>query len=147
MVTPHEAEINLDAYARLAVGLGCAGSRRDALLASHGLDESRWQAIDDLWQTRLSDALDAIEDDEATVPPLVAAYARAMECAQSGESQVMAFARFVEATRVARAGGELGNALERLGVTIDDYLRANRHYTQAMMEDDALAERFRRALG
>jgi hypothetical protein len=146
MVTPHEAEINLDAYARLVVGLGRAGARRDAFLASHGLDEARWQAIDDGWQARLSESLDATGD-AATVPPFVDAYARAMERAQCGESQIMTFERFVQATRAAQQGGELGKNLERLGVGIDDYLRASRHYTLAMTEDDALAETFRRWLG
>jgi len=145
MVTPHEAEINLDAYARLAVALSRAGARRDAVLAAHRLDETRWQAIDDLWQARLSDALDEVDDEG--VPAFVAEFERAMERARSDDVQVMPFERFVEATRAARAGGELGRTLARLGVAIDDYLRANRHYTQAMTEDDALAERFRRALG
>jgi hypothetical protein len=149
MVASHDAEINLDAYARLAVALsrvaGVAGPRRGELLATHGLDEARWQAIDDAWQTRLSEALDAMGD-EATVPPLVEAYSRAMERAQTADSQLMAFERFVQATRAARAGGDLGKNLERLGVTVDDYLRANRHYTLAMTGDDALAERFRKAL-
>jgi hypothetical protein len=146
MVASHDAEINLDAYARLTVVLARAGAGRDAALAAHGLDEARWQAIDDAWQARLSEALEDIGDD-ATVPPLVDAYSRAMERAQSAESEIMTFERFLQATRAARAGGELAKSLERLGVTIDDYLRANRHYTLAMTEDDALAERFRRGLG
>jgi hypothetical protein len=146
MVASHDAEINLDAYARLTVALGRAGARRDEALAAHGLDEARWQAIDDAWQARLSEALEIVGDD-ATVPPLIDAYSRAMERAQSAESSIMTFERFVQATRAARSGGELAKSLERLGVTIDDYLRANRHYTLAMTEDDALAERFRRSLG
>jgi hypothetical protein len=146
MVTSHDAEINLDAYARLTVALGRAGPRRDDLLAANGLDEDRWQIIDDAWQAKLSEALEQLGDDIA-VPPLVEAYSRAMERAQTADSQIMSFERFVQATRAARAGGDLARSLERLGVTIDDYLRANRHYTLAMTEDDALAVRFQRSLG
>lgn len=39
MVAPHEAEINLDAYARLLVALSRAGERRATVLAAHSLDE------------------------------------------------------------------------------------------------------------
>jgi hypothetical protein len=148
VTTPHETESDLDAYARLSAVLGRAGVRRDEVLRAHGLDETRWQDIDDLWQARLSDAVDAAtETDEGGVPAFLAEYARAMERAQSDDSQVMGFERFVEATRAARAGGpEFTRVLERLGVVVDDYLRASRHYTQAMTADDSLAERFRTAL-
>ncbi len=148
MVTPHEAEINLDAYGRIVVALARAGVRRGAVLEAHGLCEARWQAIDDAWQARLSDAMEETDAQVSdAVPALLADYARAIERAHSDDSQVMAFERFLEATRAARAGGELGKTLGRLGFSVDDYLRASRHYTRAMTEDGALAERFRRALG
>jgi hypothetical protein len=147
MVDPRAPEINLDAYARIAVALARAGAKRDAVLAAHGLDEGRWQEIDDAWQARLSEAMGAVGDDEG-VPPLLAEYSAAMERAQADDSQVVPFERFVEATRAVRkGGGDVVKALERLGLSPDAYMRANRHWTQQMTRDEGLAERFRRALG
>ena len=146
MVAPHEAEINLDAYARLTVALARAGSKRDAVLALHGLDENRWQAIDDLWQARLSDALEA-GTDEVPVQPFLEQFSRAMDRAQSDDSQVMSLERFADATRAVSRGGDVSKALEHLGLTPDDYLHANHYWMQRMAQDDELAETFRRALG
>jgi hypothetical protein len=145
MVAPHEAEINLDAYARLTVALARAGATRDAVLAAHGLDESRWQDIDGLWQARLSDAMDA-GTDEVPVPPFLEQFSRAMQRAQSDDSQVITLERFAEATHAVRQGGAVAQALERLGVTPDQYLHANHYWMQRMAQDEDLAEAFRSAL-
>jgi hypothetical protein len=145
MVAPHEAEINLDAYARLAVALARAGPDRATVLEAHGLDEGRWQAIDDLWQARLSDAMDQITD-AAPVPPFIEQFSRAMDRAQSDDSQVIAFERYAEATRAVRRGGEVAKSHARLGLTTDEYLRANRYWVQRMAEDDELAAAFRRTV-
>jgi hypothetical protein len=146
MVAPHEAEINLDAYARITVALRRAGLARDPALAAYGLDEARWQAIDDVWQARLSAAIEEGTDD-VPVSPFLEQFARAMDRAESDDSQVMSFERFVEATRIVRRGGDVGRGLERLGVTVDSYLQANRHFMQRMAKDDELAASLRRALG
>lgn len=145
-MAPHEAEINLDAYARLTVALGRAGENRQSVLAAHGLDEARWQAIDDAWQGRLSATLEDITD-EQPVPAFLEQYSKAMDRAQSDDTQVISFERFVEATRAVRRGGEIARALERLGLTTDEYLHANRHWMQRMTKDEDLADRFQRALG
>jgi hypothetical protein len=145
MVAPHEAEINLDAYARLTVALGRAGDNRGAVLAAHGLDEARWEAIDDLWQARLSDAMDEITEDQP-VPPFLAQFSRAMDRAQSDDTQVLSFERYAEVTRAVRQGGDVPRALQRLGVSTDEYLHANRYWMQRMADDDELSERFQRAL-
>jgi hypothetical protein len=146
MVAPHEAEINLDAYARLTVALARAGAKRAEVLAAHGLDEGRWAAIDGLWQARLSDAMEQ-GTDEVPIPPFLEQYSRAMDHAQRDDSQVISLERFVEATRAFRDGADVKAALERLGLTYDDYLRANHHWMQRMGEDEEIAEAFRRALG
>jgi len=145
MAAPHECEIDLDAYARLTVALARAGAGREAVLEAHGLDETRWQAIDDLWQQRLSEAVDAVSD-EQPVPPFLEQYSYAMDRAQADEPEPMTLDRFVAATRIARAGGDVAKALERIGITMGDYLRANRHFMQRMAKDEELADRFQRAL-
>jgi hypothetical protein len=146
MVAPHEAEINLDAYARLTVALARAGAKRADILAAHHLNESRWQSIDDLWQARLSDAMEA-GTDEVPIPPFLEQYSRAMDRAQSDDSLVIPLERFADATRAVRRGGDIAQTLERLGLTYDDYLRANHYWMQRMAQDEDLAETFRRALG
>jgi hypothetical protein len=146
MVAPHEAEINLDAYARLTVALARAGVKRADVLAAHHLDESRWESIDGLWQARLSDAMDA-GTDAVPIPPFLEQYSRAMDRAQSDDSLVIPLERFADATRAVRQGGDVTLALERLGVTYDDYLRANHYWMQRMAVDEELEETFRRALG
>jgi hypothetical protein len=146
MVAPHDAEINLDAYARISVALGRAGQARATVLSAHDLDEARWEAIDDGWQARLSDAMDAVSD-EVPVPPFLEQFSRAFDRAQGDDSQVMSLERYVEATRVVRKGGDPTKELERMGVTVDAYLQANRHYMLRMAEDDALAAAFQAALG
>jgi len=146
MVAPHEAEINLDAYARLTVALARAGAKRDAVLAAHGLDESCWQDIDGLWQARLSDAMDA-STDEVPILPFLENFSHAMRRAQNDDSQVMTLERFAEATRAVRRGETVAQNLERLGLTPDDYLHANHYWMQRMAQDEDLAEAFRRALG
>ncbi len=146
MVAPHEAEINLDAYARLTVALGRAGAARHSVLAAHGLDEARWEAIDDAWQARLSEAMDQITEDQP-VPPFLEQFSRAMDRAQSDDTQVLSFERYVEGTLALRAGGDVSRALERLGLTMDEYLHAHRYWMRRMASDDELAARFQRALG
>jgi hypothetical protein len=146
MVVPHESEIDLDAYARLTVALARAGAKREAVLDAHGLDEARWQQIDDAWQERLSEAMDQATDD-VPVPPFLEQFSHAMDRAQGDDTAIMTLDEFVAATRVARAGGDVGEKLERLGLTMDDYLRANRYFMQKMAKDDELAARFQLALG
>jgi hypothetical protein len=146
MVAPHEAEINLDAYARLTVALTRAGAKRDTVLAAQGLDELRWQNIDGLWQARLSDAMDE-STDEAPIAPFLEQYSHAMQRAQSDDSQVMTLERFAEATRAIRRGDAVAQTLERLGLTPDQYLHANHYWMQRMAQDENLAEAFRHAVG
>ncbi|HEY2512404.1 MAG TPA: hypothetical protein VGI39_16165 [Polyangiaceae bacterium] len=146
MVAPHETEINLDAYARLYVALSRAGARREEVLTAHGLDEARWQTIDDGWQARLSDALDQ-GTDEVPIPPFLAEFSRAMDRAQSDDSQPISFEKFVEATRIVRRGGDLTKTLLTLGLTTEEYVRGNRFWMQRMAKDDELSARFQGALG
>ncbi len=145
MVAPHEAEINLDAYARLTVALMRAGDRREAVLAAHGLDEERWQAIDGLWQARLADAMEQ-GTDEVPVPPFLQDFSRALDRAQSDDSQIMSLERFAAATRAVDGAADILQALERLGLTLDDFMHASHYWVQRMAKDEELAEIFRRAV-
>ena len=136
---------DIEAYAELSAALVGPSVDRAALLAAHGLDEARWEALDDAWQARL-----AAEDDAAVegMPPLLAAYAEAFARAQRARIQgtVLTFDRFVEVVRALRHGGDAAATLQRLGVTFASYLASQQHWMTRMMEDEALAERFRRLM-
>ncbi|MFT3770312.1 MAG: hypothetical protein QM820_33205 [Minicystis sp.] len=137
---------DLDAYATLSAELVDPRVDRAAVLAARGLDEDAWDAIDDAWQTRLSEADDAHGDADG-VPPLVAAHAEAFARAQRARvREVLPFERFVKAARELRRGGDLQSTLKRLELTLDTYLAAQAHWTARLLEDEELAARFDRAM-
>ena len=135
---------DIEVYAALSAALADPAADRAALLAAHGLDEDTWDALDDAWQARLS----AAEEGEGEgVPPLVAAHAEAFARAQRARAGApLSFERFVEIARAMQRGSELATLLGRLGVSLDDFLTAQRTWTEAMIGDEGLAERFRRAM-
>jgi hypothetical protein len=152
--------VDLAVYAALAAELADATADRAAALARHGLDEDGWEAIDDAWQARLSACAD--DDDGDGVPALVLAHAEAFgraHRARAGEGLgvtlgaggvvvggVLSFERFLELARAMKRGTDLAMLLRRMGVRLEDYLAAQAHWTARMLEDEALAERFRQAL-
>jgi hypothetical protein len=144
MTARPEAELDVTAYAALAAALAEPGCRREAVLAARGLDEAAWAGIDDAWQARLSAAM---EEETDGIPPLVAAYAEAFAAAQrEAGGQGLPLERFAEATREIQRHGDPTTTLARLGIPLAAYLQANAHWTRRIVEDRALAERFRRAL-
>lgn len=135
---------DVEAYAALAAALASPGTDRAALLASRGLDEETWNALDDAWQTRLSEAQD---EDELGVPALLSAYAEAFSRAQRERSPaLLSFERFLEASREMKRGTDMASILKRLDVTLEDYLRSQAHWTATMIGDAELAARFQRAM-
>lgn len=137
-------ELDVTAYAALAAALADPGCQRAEVLAAHGLDEAAWAGLDEAWQARLSAAM---EEESDGVPPLVAAYAEAFAAAQrAAAGQGMTLERFAEATREIQRNGDPTGTLARLGIPLAAYLQANAYWTRRVVEDRALAERFRRAL-
>ena len=137
------------AYAALSVRLAEPDADRAAILAEHGLDEDGWDAIDDAWQERLSEAVDAMGDEE-TVPFLVKEHAEAFAAAQAARTRAgdpMPMERFVEVTLDIQRGQDVQHVLQRNGTTLHDYLRAQQHWLKKMMEDADLARRFEQAMG
>ena len=138
------AQFDLEGYARLRAQLAADGVERDDLLAAVGLDEERWEVIDAHWQEVLSRELDAEGDD---VPDAILRYTAAFMAAQrdAGEAK-LDLERFAACARAVRATRDPKAALERLGVTLTEFLRANQHWTPQLARDPALAARFQRAL-
>lgn len=138
--------VDLAAYAALAANLADPACDRAAELRAHGLDEDAWAEVDRLWQARLSRAMD---DDADGVPALIAAYAEAFErarAAQRGARLVISIERFADAIREIQRRGDPAAALAPLGLTLEDLLRANEHWTRRMLDDAALLERYRRRI-
>jgi hypothetical protein len=141
------SSLDIRAYATLAATLAAGDRPREQILAAHGLDEAGWEALDRFHQEQLSRALD---DDRDGVPPLVAAYAESFAAARARSTRaatLLSIERFGDATREIRRTGDPTAALARLGISLDDFLRANEHWTARMMTDADLLRRFQARLG
>jgi hypothetical protein len=142
---PH---LDLDAWVELSVELSDPAVDRTAALRARGLDEDAWEALDDAWQQRLSDAdahLDAGGGDpDGAVPPLVAVHAEAFARAQAARTQgpPLDFAAFVELTRAIERRPDIAAILRRFQVTLQQLLHSQAHWTKRMLEDPELARRF-----
>lgn len=143
-----ELTSDVRAYAELSVILAEPDADRVALLAERGLDEDAWDEIDDLWQTRLSEAIEVLGEVD-TVPPLVQEHAEAfakVQAARVATGAPLSFERFIEVTRELQRGHDIQHVLKRNGTTLHDYLRAEQHWLKQMMNDPALQARFHQAM-
>lgn len=139
--------LDVTEYATLAAILADPSCDRDAILGARGLDEDAWNEIDRAFQDRMAQAM---EDERDGVPPLIVAFAEAFERARAATRRtesVISIERFAEATREIQRRGDPAAALAHVGVTLEDFLRANEHWTRRMLEDPALLARFREKLG
>ena len=133
-------------YATLVATLADPICDRDAVLAAHDLDEEGWAEVDRVWQNHLSRSMDEPSDG---VPPLIAAYAAAFEEARDASRRaesVISIERFADATREIQRRGDPTAALARVGISLEEFIRANEHWTRRMLHDAELFERFRRRL-
>ncbi|UQA55437.1 hypothetical protein [Polyangium aurulentum] len=136
-------DLDLEAYATVMAELAAAGDARTEVLARHGLDEDRWDAIDSHWQERLSEAL---AEEAEGIPALLAAYTAAYAAAQRALTPPMPLEQFARVTRLLQATGDLQAALAKVGVTLSDFVRSNEHWSRRMAEDPAEERRFQDAL-
>lgn len=132
-------ELTIEAYAALMAELAAAGEARAQVLARHGLDEDRWDAIDTRWQQRLSEALDEEGDG---VAELVSVYASAYEAAQRALAPPIALEQLALVTRLLGASGDLRASLAKAGVTLADYVRGTEHWSRLLASDPELERRF-----
>jgi hypothetical protein len=136
---------DIEAYAELSALLADPKVDRAALLETYGLDENRWDALDDTWQARISAAEDANPNGMSS---LLAKYAEGFARARRARSRdpILTFDRFLEVVRALRHGGDVGATLQRLGTTLPSLLASQQHWMEQLLKDDELAERFRRAV-
>ena len=135
---------DVERYAQMRVLLAQAGDDRARVLAENGLDEERWEAIDDGWQLRLDASLEASGED---VPALVQRYAEAFARAQrDAPGRVLPLELFAHCTRAVQGARDPSRALLKLGVSLTEYLRANQHWSPRFAHEPELAKRFQQAL-
>ena len=136
--------MSLEAYAELRARLSRDDVDRDAALADLGLDEETWDVIDDEWQAELSRALDTDGDD---LPAAVIAYADAFARAQrDAPGRLLSLETFARCTRALRGARDPKRALEKQGVTLTEYLKANQHWSPQLATDDATRHKVRAAV-
>jgi hypothetical protein len=111
------------------------------VLASFGLDEERWVALESEFQERLSSGLEAHPADADGTPPEVERMARAFSSERRDTNEPIPFDLYVEVTR-AMQKGDLTRALEDAGLDLPTYLRAHEWWVRAMTRDQALTQRF-----
>lgn len=136
-------DLDLSTYAAVMAELAAAGADRAAVLASHELDERRWDAVDTAWQKNLSAALDADEDG---VPALVSEHAAAYAAAQRALAPPISLEQLAQVTRLLGASGDLRASLAKAGVALDAYLRGSEHWTRQIVEDPETERVYRDAL-
>lgn len=135
------ASADVETYARVIVRL--ATEDRAAVLASHGLTEDGFEALDERVQAALSAALDEVSGkDDPTVPPLVARYDAALREANRGVSPPLSLERFAEATVALRGASDPVKALAARGMTFADFQKSSAVWASRLSVDDALARRF-----
>ncbi len=136
-------DLDLSTYATVMAKLAAAGADRAAVLASHDLDERRWDAVDTAWQQNLSAALDADEDG---VPALVSEHAASYAAAQRALALPISLEQLAQVTRLLGASGDLRASLAKAGVALDAYLRGSEHWTRHIVEDPETERLYREAL-
>lgn len=135
----------IEAYARVMAELASAGDARAEVLDRHRLDEASWEAIDTLWQARLSQAMDQDPEDES-VPEILSAYAAAYGAAQRSIAPPIALDQFAMVTRLLEASGDLRASLAKVGVSLADYARGAEHWSREIAGDPDLERRFEEVL-
>jgi hypothetical protein len=135
--------VDIEAYARVMAELAAAGDARGEVLARHGLDEARWEAIDTRWQDEISAAID-VEDDG--IPEIVSAYAAAYEAAQRSLGPPISIEQFARVTRLLQASGDVRASLARASVTMAEYVRGSEHWSRRIAEDPEIERAFDEAL-
>jgi hypothetical protein len=135
-----EDRLSIEQYARLQIEL--SEGDRERVLREHGLDEAAWEAIDRAMQARLSRAM---ASDVEGVPPLLVEYDRALRLARAVDVAPMELGTFARATAAIATSRDVPKTLERLGTTIEIYLRASRYWAPRLATDEALAAAFEAA--
>jgi hypothetical protein len=134
-------DLSIETYAQVMAELASAGGARAEVLRRHGLDEARWEKIDERWQARISEAMDQDPEDDG-VPEIVSVYAAAYDAAQRAIAPPISLEDFAMVTRLLDASGDLRASLAKVGVSLADYVRATEHWSKQFAGDEEVERRF-----
>ncbi|MFO0554131.1 MAG: hypothetical protein U0271_37465 [Polyangiaceae bacterium] len=130
----------LEAYAAVIADLN-AGVSRERALEKQSLDDDAFSALEEEVEGALSRALDSAEDG---IPPFVHQYETVMRRAQEaalGETP-LSLAEFAQGVGALSRSNDPRKALERLGLSPMDLVRALGKWGAALPKDAALAAEF-----
>jgi hypothetical protein len=136
---------SIEEYAQVMAELASAGDARRQILACHGLDEDRWEAIDANWQAQLSKAMEQ-ESDADGVPEILSRYTTAYAAAQRSIAPPISLDQFAMVTRLLDTSDDVRASLAKVGVTFADYVRGSEHWARQLAGDPALARHFHEVL-
>ncbi len=132
--------LTIEQYAALQVALAGAPDR-DTVLARFGLTETSFAAEDQRFQCEIERALDETTD---SVPPVVAAYDKALRDARGSlEAPPLTLEQFAAVTAELSIVADPRPVLDRRGVGFDAYLRSSQYWASRLASDPELAKRFR----
>jgi hypothetical protein len=133
--------LSLSEYAEINAELSLAPQHSTAILANHLLNEPRWEAFDEAWEAKLSEALDTQSQEDAP-PLLVTDYSEAFQRARARHAGApLEFERFLALLGELRRGNSRPRALAQARVTLAQFLAAQSYWTRESMNDPALAAR------
>lgn len=137
-------EIDVAMYGTISALLNEEGADREAILKEHGLDEETWEAAEKECSQQISDAMEA--DVELTgVPEALTSFSNAYVLAQQGrKSTILSLEGFAAATKAISGSRDIPGTLAQHGLTLQQFLQANEHWTHRMISDPTLAEKFRK---
>jgi hypothetical protein len=144
-----DLESDVARWAALCAELVANAERRDEIFARHGLDEARHQRLDDLWQSRLSAALDDdLSDHAGLLGAYQTAFSRALTDALARRAEApMTLEKLALALSILGRGGDVRAALAAQGISLADIGRAQAHWAPKLATDPEAAMRFAALVG
>ena len=131
----------LEVYAQVLSELS-QGADFEQLLATHGLDEETWEQAESYWDSRI-DAEELPDDDNPTVPPLLATLAGALQHAQArAAAPELNFEQYLELMIALRGVDNPVDWLHRRAIQLEKFLDAQRYWLSRIATDPELRERY-----
>jgi hypothetical protein len=137
-----EALDPIETYARVMADIG-AGKPRGEVLAAHGLDEVRFEAIE---KAAFADVGEGVTD-APVIPEADLRLDRAFREARDRSSDaLLSIEEFARAAAVAQEGVQVSERLTKMGVSLQTFLKASGHYAPRLAREPELAARFNEVL-
>jgi hypothetical protein len=126
---------DLETYGAILAELARGADRAD-VLAQHGLDEERFEALED----RALALLSAEEGDG--VPEAVVRFDRAIRGGPAAARALPSLEAFAQAYLIAQEGGNVAERLKERGSSLEVLLQGSEHYVPRFAKEPELLDRF-----